>query len=197
MRKKRAAMTKAERGRQNRMIRKNLFADPIWKQISWLYPYVSCGTEVDTWAIIRHVLSHDVAGRRIRVAVPRVQGTDMEFYEITSVDELCPGYQGIYEPVPSCPSVGTGDGLMLLPGLAFDRSGHRVGYGGGYYDRYLGSHPGKHRILYALAYDLQIVDRIETEEFDICPQKIITSQLHHNLNNFYSRSDHKGNIIPC
>ena len=69
---------------------------------------------------------------------------------------------------------------MLLPGLAFDREGHRVGYGGGYYDRYLARLGGTSLHLYAVAYDFQIVDQIEAEEHDISPHRIITSQNKHN-----------------
>ena len=130
-------MTPQERSRQNESIRRQILADPVWKEVSWFYPFVSYGTEVDTTGLIREVLAHPVQGRRINVAVPRVNGKDMEFYQIRSMEELCPGYQGILEPALHCPPVEAKEGLMLLPGLAFDRKGHRVGYGGGYYDRYL------------------------------------------------------------
>ena len=64
--------------------------------------------------------------------------------------------------------------------FAFDREGHRVGYGGGYYDRYLARFGGLSLHLYAVAYDFQIVDHIETGEYDIPPHRIITSQNKHN-----------------
>lgn len=196
MKQKRAEMTLTERNQQNRQIRENLMKEDIWEDIEWFYPYVSYGTEVDTIEIIRDVLEGS-AGHSVRVAVPRVEGRDMDFYEITSMDELHPGYHGIMEPAPDCPRISAEKGLMLLPGLAFDRAGRRVGYGGGYYDRYLAKHQGPKLFVYAAAFDFQLVDTLEVQEFDICVQKIITSQLHHNLNNISSNSTHKGNIIPC
>ena len=94
--------------------------------------------------------------------------------------DLQPGYQGILEPAEYCPKVEATEGMMLSPGLAFDREGHRVGYGGGYYDRYLARFEGSSLHLYAVAYDFQIVDQIEAEEHDISPHRIITSQNKHN-----------------
>ena len=180
MRRMRRDMTPQERSRQNESIRRQILADPVWKEVSWFYPFVSYGTEVDTTELIREVLAHPVQGRRINVAVPRVNGKDMEFYQIRSMEELCPGYQGILEPALHCPMVEAKEGLMLLPGLAFDRKGHRVGYGGGYYDRYLAKYRMEKLHRYAVAYDFQIVDNIESEAHDIAPDRIITSQNKHN-----------------
>jgi 5-formyltetrahydrofolate cyclo-ligase len=174
MKQARAEMDDAERCRQNKAIQKRLLQDPVWQEISWFYPFVSHGTEVDTLEMIRYVLSQKTKGGRVRVAVPRVEGREMDFYEITSTEELKPGYQGILEPSSSCPRVNVTEGLMLLPGLAFDPQGHRVGYGGGYYDRYLGQCHRPDLLTVAIAYDFQIVDHIEAEEFDICPHRIIT-----------------------
>lgn len=175
MKQKRSAMDSLERRRQNEAIADRLFQLENWKELKWFYPYVSYGTEVDTIAIIRHVLAHPVRGRRLRVAVPRVQGRNMDFYEITSMEELEPGYQGILEPGKTCPRVEAAEGLMLLPGLAFDRDRNRVGYGGGYYDRYLKSHANKGLLTVAVAYDFQMVDKIEAQEHDKKPQIIITA----------------------
>ena len=167
MKRRRAEMTSGERNRQDQQIRENLMKENIWEEIEWFYPYVSYGTEVDTMEIIRDVLKGS-AGHSVRVAVPRVEGLDMDFYEITSMDELRPGYHGIMEPALDCPKVSAEKGLMLLPGLAFDLAGHRVGYGGGYYDRYLEKHLGPKLFVYAAAYDFQLVDMLEVQEFDIC-----------------------------
>ena len=76
------------------------------------------------------------------IAVPKVQGLDMIFYKLTDFAQLEPGYYGIPEPV-SGEIVQWEDALMIMPGVAFDRQNHRVGYGGGFYDRYLEKHPGK------------------------------------------------------
>ena len=70
--------------------------------------------------------------------VPRVSGKYMEFYEISDISELNPGYMGIYEPdINGKEPDYSRTGFMCMPGLAFDRSYNRIGYGGGFYDRYL------------------------------------------------------------
>lgn len=177
MKQKRSAMSSGERKKQNEAIAKRLFDLKCWSQIKWFYPFVSHGTEVDTLAMIRFVLENTVQGHRVHVAVPRVQGRNMDFYEITSMEELEPGYQGILEPVSFCPRVEATEGLMLLPGLAFDKNKNRVGYGGGYYDRYLERYGNKNLLTAAVAYDFQVVERIEAQEHDIRPQIVITPVL--------------------
>mgnify|MGYP002530928218 CR=1 FL=1 len=109
---------------------------------------------MDTRELIRGLLAEQKQGRRIHVAVPRVAGREMDFYEIHDMTDLQPGYQGILEPAEYCPKVEATEGMMLLPGLAFDREGHRVGYGGGYYDRYLTAYPDCIRA--GIAYRMQV-----------------------------------------
>lgn len=190
MKQKRSAMSPKERQRQNEAIVKKLFASDIWQQIDWFYPFVSYGTEVDTIPIIRQAFALDREGRNpVRVAVPRVHGREMDFYEIHSLDDLEPGYHGILEPKKNCQKVEAREGLMLLPGLAFDQNRNRVGYGGGYYDRYLDRHGSERLLTWAVAYDFQVVDVIEMQEHDVRPQKIITafcSQIKHRQNKFSS-----------
>lgn len=101
-----------------------------------LYTFVSKPEEPDTIALIRAALG---AGKR--VAVPRCipETVGMEFYEIASLEELKPGTYGVLEPVPdrSC-LVGTnGKAICVVPGLSYDLRGFRLGYGKGYYDRFL------------------------------------------------------------
>ena len=104
--------------------------------------YVSREAEVGTRSLIESLLAE---GRR--VAVPRVdlETHDMAFYEIRSLDELVPRTMRILEPAADAPVVTTPDmvgSVCLVPGLVFDGAGHRVGYGGGYYDRFLAFYPG-------------------------------------------------------
>ena len=91
--------------------------------------------------------------------------------EITSFDELKPGAYGILEPDAGIPA-SADDGLMIMPGVAFDTNRNRVGYGGGYYDRYLESHPQLHTL--ALAFDMQVLFEVPAEEQDIKPQLLVT-----------------------
>ncbi len=171
MRGLRKELSGRERESRDQAIRENVLKFLAEQRKLWLFSFVSYGTEPDTCGIIRHVLAE---GKR-KVAVPRVEGREMEFYRITFMDELQPGYQGIPEPV-TAECVRAEDGVMLLPGLAFDLEKNRVGYGGGFYDRYLEKCNMKLLTTVGIAYDFQIVDRINTEPFDCRVQWMITDK---------------------
>lgn len=167
----RKGLSEAERESRNRALEENVLAFLKKQKKEWLFSFVSYGTEADTLEIIRKVL----AGGAMEVAVPRVAGREMEFYRITSMEELQPGYQGIPEPVTT-ECIRAGNGVMLLPGLAFDLEKNRAGYGGGFYDRYLEKCDLNLLTTAGVAYDFQIVDRINTEPFDCKAQWIITDK---------------------
>ena len=95
------------------------------------------------------------------------------FYKLTDFARLEPGYFGIPEPV-SGEIVNWSKALMIMPGVAFDRANHRVGYGGGFYDRYLEKHPQLERV--AIAFSFQMLPEVPTEPTDICPQIIVTEE---------------------
>lgn len=107
-----------------------------YRHNSLLLTYVSTSIEVDTHEIIRRALAD---GKR--VAVPRcVPGTrNMEFYLIRGLEELAPGTFGVLEPEPNPKNLLTdfSHGLCLIPALCYDWKGFRLGYGKGYYDRFL------------------------------------------------------------
>ena len=107
------------------------------------------------------------------IAVPKVQGLDMIFYKLTDFAQLAPGYYGIPEPV-SGEIVQWEDALMIMPGVAFDRQNHRVGYGGGFYDRYLEKHPRVKRV--AAAFEFQLLPQVPTEPTDISPEIVVTEK---------------------
>lgn len=107
-----------------------------------IFTYVSTPIEVDTFGLIHAAfLNHK------KVAVPRcVPGTrEMEFYYIRSEEDLSPGSFGVLEPSPDPANLVGAEvtGLCIVPGLAFDPHGYRLGYGKGYYDRFLSSFSGK------------------------------------------------------
>ncbi|WP_312694050.1 5-formyltetrahydrofolate cyclo-ligase [Caproiciproducens sp.] len=106
-----------------------------------IFTYVSKPIEVDTIALIKAALANHKL-----VAVPRcVPNTyDMQFYYITSLDDLEKGTFGVLEPVVSrCRSVTDfSRGFCIVPGLSFDAQGYRLGYGKGYYDRFLAEFGG-------------------------------------------------------
>ncbi|MCI6274918.1 MAG: 5-formyltetrahydrofolate cyclo-ligase [Coriobacteriaceae bacterium] len=116
---------------------------PVWQSARLVLTYVSFGSEVDTHALMQAAW---VAGKS--VAVPRCRASRaLDFYAISSEDDLEPGMRGLMEPSrdfgrPLTPAQMVGS-LCIVPGLVFDAEGHRIGYGGGYYDRFLAFYPGE------------------------------------------------------
>ena len=101
------------------------------------------------------------------------------FYEITSMEDLQPGYQGIREPVEKeerlyDSKMAGKDGIILVPGAVFDRQRSRMGYGKGFYDRFLSKNPGLFSA--ALAFECQIARKIPVEPHDIKPDMIVTEK---------------------
>ena len=129
----------ADRGAKSRAIEKQVLALPEYLQADRLLLYLSAGSEVDTWGLLEKALCQGKA-----VFAPRCLDGEgrMAFYRVRSREELKKGRFGIWEPDPSvCPPLEEpGGALCLVPGLAFDRAGYRLGYGKGYYDRFLAAH---------------------------------------------------------
>lgn len=174
MKKLRASLSIDERKKRDKLVHDNFMSLKILKETEYVYIFVSYGTEVDTLQIIETLLYSQ--GKK--VAVPRVCGKEMEFYEISSIDSLKPGYNGILEPVSDTPILKC-NGIMVMPGLVFDIYNGRIGYGGGYYDRYLCRHKKDNIFKVALAYDFQVLktERIKMEAHDIRPDIIITDKV--------------------
>ena len=143
---------------------------PEYKAAKVVFAYMDCKNEVETKKVIEQCWKD---GKTI--AVPKVFGEIMKYYVITSYDDLEEGYFGIPEPKhESLQEIVCEDGLMILPGVAFDVGRHRVGYGGGFYDRYLEAHPDMKKI--AFAFEFQMFEEVPFEEFDRQPEKIITEK---------------------
>lgn len=140
---RRGLIAPEERAAVDAAIARHVVESSLFRDATAVFTYVSVGSEVDTRALIRAAL-----GCGKLVAVPRcVPGTRlMEWHRIDSLDDLHPGAFGIPEPIPSAETLvdpsASSPALALVPGLAFDRAGFRIGYGGGYYDRFLAQFPG-------------------------------------------------------
>lgn len=102
---------------------------PAYREAACIALFVGFGDELDSFPLLRHALDHK------RLALPRVYGKQMHFHLVKSLAELEQSPLGIWEPKASAPLVEDFD-LVFFPGLAFDLQGHRMGYGGGYYDSY-------------------------------------------------------------
>ncbi len=160
IREKKRAMTPEQiQEASNRLA--ELFADcDAYKNAKTVYGYLPYNQEVRTLPILQRALQD---GKR--VAVPKIYGEEMRFIYLTDLAAVERGYAGIPEPVADEPVAQDPTALVLMPGLAFDPQGHRIGYGGGFYDRFLAREPGHPTV--ALCYDFQVLPRLETEEFDV------------------------------
>ncbi len=115
---------------------------PQYREASLILAYVSQGGEVDTLQLIVRALAE---GKAVACPRCRVDDRSMTFHRISGLDELEQGAYGIFEPKPDAPQVlpvEFADSICLVPGFSFDASGGRLGYGGGYYDRFLARYDG-------------------------------------------------------
>ncbi len=150
---------------------KKLINSKLYQDARVIFTFVSFGSEVDTHQIINYALKDEKI-----ICVPKIPSPKqgIAVYRINSFDDLREGYYHILEPVDGCSEVSPADiDLILMPGLAFDRSGGRVGYGGGYYDRFLAQLTNKVNKI-ALAYDFQVFAQVPTDEKDVKIDGIIT-----------------------
>ena len=138
-----------------------LFADTdAYRNARSVYGYLPHNQEVRTVPMLEQAIRD---GKR--VAVPKVFGEEMKFLWLDDLTRVEKGYSGIPEPIDDGPVADDPTALVLMPGLAFDREGHRIGYGGGFYDKFLAAEPDHPTV--ALCYDFQVLDHLDTEEFDI------------------------------
>lgn len=147
-----------------------LYQETIWKQACTIGITVSILQEVDTRPIIQHAWERGKC-----VAVPRTnpQLHSLEFYAIQSFSQLEKGYAGIMEPHPKRAEKINDEMIELLfvPGIVFDKQGYRIGYGGGYFDRYLKQFNYE---TISLLFACQLVDSIPRELYDLPVKRMIT-----------------------
>ena len=160
IRKHKRAMTKEEINEKSAKLGELFLASDLYRQAKNIYGYLPYNQEVRTTAMLEQAQKD---GKRI--AVPKILGNTMIFVWLDDLNAVEKGYSGIPEPVDLTPVADDPTALVLMPGMAFDPEGHRCGYGGGFYDKFLASEPG-HPTL-ALCYDFQVLPHLETEEFDI------------------------------
>lgn len=138
-----------------------LFAQSeAYKNAKTIYGYLPYNQEVRTVPMLEQALKD---GKK--VAVPKVYGDEMKFLYLDDLTKVSKGYAGIPEPIADGPVADDETALVLMPGLAFDPQGHRIGYGGGFYDKFLAAEPN-HPTL-ALCYEFQLLPELDTEEHDI------------------------------
>lgn len=162
-----------ERGVWDKSIFDLLVNSKIYKDAKSIFIYVSCKDEVDTKKVIKYSLNN---GKSVYVPKTYIHEKVMTAMKINSLDELIVDNYGILEPkFVDKNNIGIYFDIIIMPGLAFDKIGNRIGYGGGYYDKYI-SKLNYQVLKIALAYDFQILDNIEVEDHDIRVDYIITNK---------------------
>lgn len=160
IRERKRAMTEEEIVERSNALAEKFYNSPAYQAASTIYGYLPYNQEVRTVPMLQRALDE---GKR--VAVPKVYGEEMRFIYLDDLTQVSKGYAGIPEPIADAPVAEDKEALVLMPGLAFDPQGHRIGYGGGFYDRFLAQEP--HHPTLALCYEFQMQAHLDTEEFDI------------------------------
>lgn len=162
------------RRRKSEAIRQQVTRLPEFQQASTVCCYVALPYEVQTWRLIDEMLAQ---GKRVVVPVTRQRSQRLTLSEVRDWRaELAPGSFGVHEPVPSAVRRIRRQALdlVLVPGLAFDHRGHRLGHGHGYFDRFLARLPRRVTTI-GLAYRFQLVDHLPVAPHDHPVDRVVTA----------------------
>lgn len=153
-------------------IANHLVQDPVWKNAHTVGLTISRGTEVNTYGIIERAWKE---GKQVVVPKCYPKNREMIFRKIDSFDHLEKVYYGLLEPIESQTELVNKDeiDLLIIPGLGFTTDGNRLGFGGGYYDRFLKDYPNKKL---SIAFQSQIVLTLPIEAHDQKVPIIITEK---------------------
>ena len=167
---KRKRLPKQEQEQAGIRAAEQLMGLPVWKRADWIFLYCAVRGEFPTAAIRDAAFA---AGKRVAAPVSLADGV-MRFFELRSAEDVQPGAYHIPEPRWQEQEVfPTEQTIVLVPGTAFSTAGDRMGYGGGYYDRYLAKYSG---ISIGLAYEFQVLPDIPREEHDVRLSLLLTEK---------------------
>ena len=138
-----------------------------YKVADTLYGYLPFNREVDLTLLLKQALAD---GKQ--VALPKCYGKEMRFILIQDLSSVQKSALGAPEPIEDGPIARDPQALVVLPGLVFDPRGYRIGYGGGYYDRFLAKEPSHPTI--GLCFSFQLVPKLEPEVHDIPAQTVFS-----------------------
>lgn len=155
-----------DRSDRDRAILEGLTTLNAWEQAKSVALTLALDLEIETMPLVRTAWEEGKS-----VFVPKVTKQGLTFHEIHSFDDLEPGVMGILEPLTAATTRAID--ICIVPGRVFDRSGYRIGWGGGYYDRYLATYKGT---TISLAYDVQLLEEIPKEPHDIPVEFIVTER---------------------
>lgn len=169
MKELRERLSKRDVRERSQRVRENLLSLPEFFRAETVHTYVSSkNNEVDTHDVIRLLLKQK---KRVVVPIADTGTKQMRHGEIFSLSELVPGSYGILEPKMYRPVSPRVLEVVVVPALAVDQKGNRLGFGAGFYDRFLRD-LGIPSV--ALAYDFQVVDDVPSEETDVPVSFIVT-----------------------
>lgn len=170
---KRSALTLSQVEEMSSEIQYNIFSLPQYNDCKALFTFINYGKEVVTKNIIKDALK-----KGKNVAVPYMTGKphEMVFLKIDGLDNLVENKYGILEPVFNEEDIVNSDEstFIIVPALVLDNNKNRMGYGGGFYDKYLSEN--KYLCSVGVAYDFQIVENVPTEENDVPLDIIVTNR---------------------
>ncbi len=161
-----------KRNRTENDLQDHLFDSLLWNEADCIGVTVSSEREWDTRTIIEKAWEE---GKRVCVPKSDHQTKGLDFYELTSFNQLEKGYFGIEEPLPEKTKRLNPEEIKLLivPGLIFTPAGYRIGYGGGYFDRFLSDFKGP---TVSLLHSNQLVDSFPIEPHDVPVDFLITEE---------------------
>ncbi|MCL2529098.1 MAG: 5-formyltetrahydrofolate cyclo-ligase [Coriobacteriia bacterium] len=171
---KRESEDALQRAAADALIKVHLEALPAFQAAQTIFCYISMGAEVDTLGLLKNLLA---SGKT--VCVPRCEGKAvMRAHVLTDMNELHEGVLGILAPPADAPLLEPADlDLIVVPCLACDSSGFRIGYGGAYYDRYLGALPsGARATTVALCRESLLLEQVPRESHDIPVDIVVTDK---------------------
>ncbi len=166
IRERKRAMTEEDINRRSEALAQQFLQLTLYQNAKTIYGYLPYNQEVRTIPLLERALRD---GKK--VAVPKVYGDTMKFIYLTDLGAVSKGYAGIPEPIADGPVADDPTALVLMPGLAFDPQGHRMGYGGGFYDKFLAEEPDHPTV--ALCYDFQMLPHLDTESHDIPVDRVL------------------------
>ncbi len=167
----RDSLSKLERDKGNLLVTEKILGHQWYYKASHILMFLSYSSEIDTKMILKDALE-----KKKKVYAPRVEGENINFYQVEAKDQLEEGFKGILEPSKT-KSLFTytkdmaEHTLMIMPGVAFDKFRNRLGYGKGFYDRFLQDKETLHTI--AIGYKCQLVEAVPSVETDKRPDQII------------------------
>ena len=169
---KRKELSDSETAVKNAAITENLLSLEKVQSADLILPFVSARGEVGTREFIARCFA---AGKT--VAVPRcIDGSNMEFCVIHTFDDLEKGMYGIDEPKQHCEIIkaeNAHNSVLIVPGLCFSYDGYRLGYGKGYYDRFISRYKG---YTIGVCYSEFMTDDIPVDKYDRCVDIVITEK---------------------